>query len=253
MVASTSTSSNEVFVAEQKSPHSDVAPAFANLATLALPALILGAAGFAVALRRLDRRRAPLASEAARVLVACRSTTYSYEPLVDAGRGIYDVDCSAFVGLLLENVAPTLFARIPRAPGERYPRAFEFYDFLASPQPEWRLVPKLAAVRRGDVICWRLPGTGAGDTGHVMVVARAPIFDAKLQTWSARVYDSSSIPHFDDSRDSGGTYHSGVGSGSLRFRADAMGRAVQFQFGPGDGFHAHPILVARFDPRVVQR
>jgi hypothetical protein len=224
--------------------------ALARVITLTPPALILGAAGLLNEVRRRLARRAdgaPLANEAARVLAACRSTTYTYVPVVDPARGVYDLDCSAFVGLLLEIVAPALLARIPRAPGARYPRAFELYDFLASPEPGWSCVETLDAARRGDLICWRLPAIGSGDTGHVMVVADTPTFDGSLQTWSVSVYDASDIVHFDDSRMSAGTYHSGIGRGALRFRVDTEGRPVAFQFGPGDSFHTLPLLVARLD------
>jgi hypothetical protein len=220
-----------------------------NLATfiaVAQPALLFGAAGLALWTERAwDRRRAPLAAEAARVLAACQTTAYTHDALVDASRGVYDLDCSAFVGLLLERVAPAALERVPRAAGATYPRAFEFYEFLTTGAPGWGLVPKLADVARGDVICWRLPLSPSGDTGHIMVVSRAPVFDAARQLWRVGVYDSSSVPHFDDSRGEGATYHGGVGAGSLRFRADVAGRPAQFQFGPDDALHAHPIVVAR--------
>jgi hypothetical protein len=149
--------------------------------------------------------------------------------------------------VLLENVAPALLTRIPKAKGARYPRAFELFDFLSSPEAGWRRVETLAAAKRGDLICWRRPAVGSGDTGHVMVVGCAPAFDATLQTWTASVYDSSDVVHFDDSRASAGAYHAGVGRGALRFRVDASGRPVAFQFGPGDSFHTLPILVRRLD------
>ncbi|MGO8996549.1 MAG: hypothetical protein ACLQVI_24820 [Polyangiaceae bacterium] len=205
--------------------------------------------GWQVRLRALRSPAAPLATAAARAVGRCRATRYVHEPVVDVATGVYDVDCSAFVGALLAEVAPRALAPIPKAPGAPYPRAFEFYDYLHAPPvgSEWTAVPTLSDLRPGDVVCWSLPALTPGDTGHVLVIATPPAYDATLGVWSVCAYDASAIAHFDDSRELAGTFHSGIGIGTLQLEADPGGRPSAFRFGPGDSTRSVPIAMARLN------
>jgi hypothetical protein len=200
-----------------------------------------------VRLRARASPDAPLATAAARAIGRCRETRYVHEPVVDAAAGVYDVDCSAFVGALLAEVAPSALKSIPKAVGAAYPRALEFYDYLRAPPAgsQWKAVATLANLRPGDVVCWRLPTLSTGDTGHVLAVAAPPAYDAALGVWNVCAYDASAIAHFEDSRVLAGTFHSGVGIGTLRLEADPGGSPSGFRFGPGDNSHTLPIAMAR--------
>jgi hypothetical protein len=191
-----------------------------------------------------------VAAEAERLLKHAHHTHYQHDPVVDAKAGRYDVDCAAFVGVVLEAAAPQHFEHVPKAGEERYPRAFEIFEFLhADPAPHgWQRVARLEDAKRGDVIAWRTAKVAPGrDTGHVLVVAHPPVFHASLHAWTVHVYDASNVAHYDDSREREGKFHSGVGEGTIRFKVDASGAPSAFQLGPHAEFHALHIVVARLE------
>jgi|CZKU01.1.fsa_nt_gi hypothetical protein len=192
-----------------------------------------------------------IATAAEHVLKGEPHTQYQHSPVIDEKAGRYNVDCSAFVGLLLQKVAPEHLSLIPKSADERYPRAFEFFDFFQGPQaPGWKRIERLEEAKRGDLISWRTSDIRPRhDTGHVLVVARSPEFNTAAEAWDVAVHDSSPAAHFDDSRQRGGTYHPGIGSGVLRFRVDTKGVPIAFQFGPGSKFHGMAIAIARLENR----
>ncbi|MBV9732464.1 MAG: hypothetical protein JO275_06765, partial [Verrucomicrobia bacterium] len=168
---------------------------------------------------------------------------------VNPSNGIYQLDCSEFVSLILERVAPNHFQEIPTEPGHSQPRArmyFRFFERLdRQPQTGWQPITKLADVAAGDVVAWEKLNTGGrGDTGHVMIVAESPHRNED-GTFQVRVYDSSEIPHAEDSRPAGS---SGVGSGSVLFRVNENGAPMAFQFNSRSRWHAEPIAIARLVP-----
>jgi hypothetical protein len=182
-----------------------------------------------------------------------RQTDYQFNENIDVDRGVYDCDCNGFVGFVLERVAPDHYAMIPKEANQPRPRAFEYCDFFTSLTPEstggWRQIDFLRDARRGDIIAWRFPEIVIGqNTGHVFFVAEAPaIIDSGI--FALRVYDSADEPHFDDSRGKDdGEFESGVGSGFINFTVDDSGRAVAFQFAPGDEFTTLPIAIGRVKP-----
>jgi len=191
-----------------------------------------------------------VAAEAERIFKHAHHTHYQHDPVINPRTGTYDVDCSAFVAHVLEVVAREHLALLTAQTKAPNPRAVDFYEFFASPSlpAGWKRVATLADVRRGDVVAWRLPTIKPGeDTGHVFVVAQTPDYNAAAGAWVVHVYDSSNIIHYDDSRDKSGKYHSGVGTGAIRFQVDDSGAPTKFQFGPGDKFHALPMAVARLE------
>jgi hypothetical protein len=148
--------------------------------------------------------------------------------------GLDEVDEGVFVSLVLENVAPAEFARIPKPADKRHPTAAEFYEFFAThPLQGWQRVAKLAQARAGDIIAWKDP---RGGRAHVALLARASEHDQKARLWTVHVHDSSSEAHFEDSRGRSGKY--GVGSGALKFRVAPNGAPTAVQVGPDSEFHS---------------
>lgn len=191
-----------------------------------------------------------IGTEAEHIVHTLHHTHYQHNELVDPATGTYDVDCSGFVGYVLKRIAPQQFGAIPKENGWAIPRAFKYEEFFRSisghAENGWRAVSELSQVRRGDIVAWAIPlNLGKDeDTGHVFVVAAAP---AKLEEGllAVRVCDSSTVPHYDDSRGQGGAFHTGVGTGTIHLKIDASGKPLSFQFGPGDKFHAVPIAMGR--------
>jgi len=214
-------------------------------------------------------QRQRVAEAAALILQNTRHTHYQHNPVIDPATGTYKLDCSEFVSYVLHGVTPQNYARIPREPKQPCPRAFEYCDYLESLTYDtthgwqrtyeidgalvyeaaqgWRRIERLADARRGDVIAWRFARWASeADTGHVLLVAEKP---TKVGSWltAVRVFDSSRIPHFEDSRERSGAFESGVGTGTLMFHVDRAGVPTAVQFGPSDRFHALPIVIGRLE------
>jgi hypothetical protein len=189
-----------------------------------------------------------VAAQAESIVNNLLQTDYQHDTEIDPDLGIYDCDCSAFVGWVLNLVAPRHYGSLLEEQGNPQPRplAYQFYRFLvslsSSPQEGWVAIPQLADAGRGDIVAWEFPILEAHhDTGHTFIVADSP----KLQdddTFAVRVYDSAAEPHFEDTRGSGET---GVGSGFINFQVDDAGSPSAFQFAPGEPFHQFPIAIGR--------
>jgi hypothetical protein len=178
-----------------------------------------------------------------------QSTHYQHDEEVSEESGRYLMDCSEFVSYVLGQVAPQHLALISRQTPHPSPLAFEYYDYFSSLEADsngWQPIDKIADVQRGDIMTWLLvdhPEKGR-DTGHVLLVAGAPKRgeDGKYEV---RTYDSSDIPHNEDSRQDSATGSTGVGSGMVKFGTDPNGRPTSFQFKVHDCFIPKPIAVAR--------
>lgn len=193
-----------------------------------------------------------LATTTRRMVEGVRLTSYEHGVIIDPHAGTYFTDCSGFVSYVLERIAPEHYGAIPREVAHPYPRAFEFFDYFASRAAHasfgWRRVDRFFDVREGDLVAWREKRVREDhDSGHVFVVAQAPmpIGDG---FWLVGVYDSSDVPHFDDSRERSGEFRSGVGMGGILIHVDAEGLPIGFIFGSEDSLHELPIAVARLEP-----
>lgn len=188
-----------------------------------------------------------LADSAERLLSEMRETHYQHRTYADKSRGVYDMDCSGFVDYLLKEIAPAQFAALRIEPGHTRPRAAIYFDLFTrlnkSPSPGWEAVPKLSAARRGDILAWQLAASTAeaGDTGHVVIVAAAPV-EQRNHLYRVEVYDSSVIRHEEDSRPEGAN---GVGEGVITFRVNANGQPIGFQFNSHAHYHGEPIAIGR--------
>ena len=195
--------------------------------------------------------RQQVAAEADAILISVQQTVYTHETYVDIATGTYDMDCSAYVGYVLQRIAPRHCGTIHNGGGSHGPLAVDFYHRFHALPPGgadgWRPIQPLADARRGDIVAWDYPVIKPGDnTGHVFIVADDPeVFDNGVV--AVRVYDSSDVIHYHDTRGQGGdSPATGLGSGMIRFRYASSG--IQFQFGPGDSYHDAPVGIGRIEP-----
>jgi hypothetical protein len=64
---------------------------------------------------------------------------------------------------------------------------------------------------------------------------------------AVRVYDSSDVIHYDDTRGQGGdSPATGPGSGVIHFQYGSSG--IEFQFGSGDPHNDAPVAIGRMEP-----
>ena len=95
---------------------------------------------------------AQAAAQAELIVNNLQQTDYQYTENIDAGSGVYDLDCSQFANLVLSQVAPDHYATLMAAAGEPVPRAFDYYDFFAALPPGssggWQQVQALADAAR---------------------------------------------------------------------------------------------------------
>ena len=212
-----------------------------HLRFLLSPALFVAMAGVTAA------QSENLGDAAERLLSRVRETHYQHRTYADQSRGAYDMDCSGFVDYLLEHFAPVQFAPLRVEPGHTRPRAAMYFDLFTrlnkSPLPGWETVPKLGEARRGDIIAWQLAASTdrPGDTGHVVIVAAAPV-EQTTHLYRVQVYDSSVIHHDEDSRPEG---TNGLGEGIITFRVDASGQPIGFRFNSRAHYHGEPIAIGR--------
>ena len=161
------------------------------------------------------------------------------------------MDCSGYVGYVLQQVAPRHYLTIPCDSKAGLLPAFDFYDRFsglpAGGADGWRPIAALAEVHRGDIVAWRSELIEPhSNTGHVFIVVDEPeLFDDGVI--SVLAYDSSNIRHYDDTRGHGGTSPAtGLRRGRIHFRGRLAG--WEFQFGPGDSYHECPLAVGRIQP-----
>jgi hypothetical protein len=65
-------------------------------------------------------------------LANVRETSYRHHAHIDPANGTYQLDCSEFVSVMLERVAPNRYHQIPAEPGRLQPRAVMYFQFFGS-------------------------------------------------------------------------------------------------------------------------
>jgi len=171
-------------------------------------------------------------AEADTILGQMQASRYSHKTEVDAGKGIFNVDCSGLVRLILKRAAPASLAQI--VPEKEYPqpRAVAFYNaFLGAPEQlpavGWQRIKCIASCEPGDFIAWRKSVIPAkGTSGHVLIVREKPVREDD-GSFRVKVLDSCSTPHAMDSRPKGA---SGIGTGTMWFTVNDNGELVAFRW-----------------------
>lgn len=170
--------------------------------------------------------REALLAEAERELAAMRSSHYEHHTRVDEATGLYDYDCSGFVGYALKRSAPAAWT--PIAAQHRRPLAKHFEAFFAAPQAPWSQVDRAAQLVPGDVIAWiEPPENHSRNTGHIVIAAERP--RARGDELVVRVIDSSHAGHGkSDARVR--EARNGLGTGDLVLHVGADGRADGYRW-----------------------
>jgi hypothetical protein len=201
-----------------------------------------------------------LLAEAQRIVANTRKTWYGHKTEVDEPNGAYGVDCSGLATYLLKRVSRAHLVAVPKGEGRAHPLALDFYRAFASASTEeeegrWRRIERLADARPGDFLAWCHDPPKPGSTGHVLLIAEAPVLEedavaktaggapAKGRLWRLVVIDSTSSPHGQDTRKA---EESGVGRGTMWFEADEAGRPRGYRWSRAGGTtHIEPIVMGR--------
>jgi hypothetical protein len=191
-----------------------------------------------------DGNGAALVVEAERELSAMRTSHYEHHTHVDEATGLYDYDCSGFVGYALSHVAPAALHAIATTTRRPRPLAKHFEAaFVAAPAP-WHSIARVDEIQPGDIIAWlEPPDLASRNTGHVMIVARAPRAGTRTNELVIGVIDSSHSWH-----GHGDTRHAdrrnGLGRGDIVIVVDDAGRAIAYRWSNSKHSVVHPTSIA---------
>lgn len=172
---------------------------------------------------------ASLADVAHETLLNVRQTRYNHKPFIDEGKGIYIVDCSSFVGFLLQKVSLQSYQALSIDKGHTRPRAQNFYDFLASlkageTRKGWLGIKTMSSVQKWDIIAWKYAkNLDKKDTGHVVIVYETPKKEPDGR-YKVVVLDASKGTHANDSRAQ--NKDGGIGIGTMWFKVDKEGKPI---------------------------
>lgn len=147
--------------------------------------------------------------------------------------------------------------------GDRRPFAKDYYQAITTSHG-FIPITNIASVQPGDIVSIRYPNSAPGDnTGHILLAigvpqrrtATKPIVNA-TQQWDVPIIDSSESGHGkDDTRHlPDGTFHDGVGRGTMRLYADNSGLLVGYAWSDlTDSLYydrtERPLAIGRLDPR----
>jgi hypothetical protein len=165
-----------------------------------------------------------LLAEAQRILSTVKSTTYQHATDINETTHTFNVDCSGFLDYVMSRAVPDAFSQLQGATQTR-PVAQSYVSWVSSlgqPVGRWHRVTRAADIVPGDIIAWTKPADVVStDTGHVMIVAGAPM-KAGTNLLTVLVIDSANSGHgMADMRTINKS--SGVGEGTVALMTDASG------------------------------
>lgn len=149
----------------------------------------------------------------------------------DVSKGVYVVDCSAYVDRILRTVCPNAYNSLASSTGSDKPTTQDYYHFFSglsyANQDYWTKIDNVKNLEPGDILVFRTEShivrsrhhrhrhVLASAAGHVMIVMSKPIFDTGA--FLVRVADSASAGHGDDTRS---PHVSGIGIGTLLLKVN---------------------------------
>lgn len=183
-----------------------------------------------------DPRLEPATKAAARILTlrqeildSLTETTYQHRTVIRRDEGVYKWDCSGMGAWFLRKAAPV--AR--KALDKGRPVARDFYRHIARASTHrtrkgWRRLAHIEDVRPGDMFAWiRPPGFPSRNTGHMgFALEPARPVPGQPGAYTLRIFDATSLPHQDDTRQRGDG--GGIGAGTILFLTDDGGRGTAY-------------------------
>lgn len=185
-----------------------------------------------------------LFAEAERELAAMRRSHYEHHTRVDEASGLFDYDCSGFVGYALSRISPDALRVVAERTSRPRPLAKHFEEALASPSAPWQAVARVDDVQAGDVISWLEPkDIVSRNTGHVMIIAGPAHPGARADELVVEVIDSSHSAH-----GKGDTRHAhhrnGLGRGQIVVIVDGARHPVGYRWSTWRKSPAHHTAIA---------
>jgi hypothetical protein len=219
----------------------------------------------------LAQRALPKHLEEAQELVkhlGLTETEYRHKDTVVRWKGLdgairYEArtDCSGFIDALLEHSYGLTRADFKKWTGRARPLANTYYAVIDQGKG-FTKVDKVQDIQPGDILAIRYPA-GADDTGHVLLVSRAPLrraasapLEAGADQWELQVIDCTRSGHgkTDTRYKPDGTFTGGVGAGTFRLYTDKAGKFAGHTWSTAAkseyrSQRDRPIVAGRFDPK----
>jgi len=170
-------------------------------------------------------------------------------------------DCSGFLEAVLTQTYGLTPDDFDHWLSKRRPLAEHFYAAILAGRGFQR-VTRIDAARAGDIVAIKYPpGAGGDNTGHIMLIAGTPQrrsaskpLEGASEQWDVLVIDSSESGHGpeDTRRQPDGTFHDGVGQGTLRMYSDASAGISGYawsDFANSDYYTGaqRPLVIGRID------
>ena len=186
-----------------------------------------------------------LFDEATRIQSTAVQSTYSHATFVNEATRTFDFDCSGFLNYALAHVVPDAFADLQSATLHR-PTASSYVQMISvdAPKGRWARITDARDLRGGDIVAWLEPAVIAStNTGHVMVVQKAPFAAATPLEIAVTVIDSAESGHGPfDARTIRDT--SGVGEGIMVLAIDQSGAATGYRWSTDADSVLYPTTIA---------
>ncbi|HEX4045117.1 MAG TPA: hypothetical protein VHZ76_05570 [Gammaproteobacteria bacterium] len=140
----------------------------------------------------------------------------------DATKGIYVIDCSRYVGRILQTIYPHAYSSLVRATRVDGPASQHYYDFFTQlddhPKHYWNKINSVDELETGDILVFRYKNRVGNETGgHVMIVMNKPMRDKDV--FLVQITDSAASGHSQDTRL---PRVSGIGIGTLLLKVNPM-------------------------------
>lgn len=171
----------------------------------------------------LDTSSKNLTALAYQTVESARFSQYKFGGnIFDRVKGIYKIDCSAFINGLLSQANPEAFSNLVRNTQTAKPTTRDYYHFFQQlPQQKtqyWHKIVNIEQLGPGGILVFlnRAFRSNRLGGGHVMVVMSKPI-QHNFDTYQIQVADSASSGHSFDTRL---PHKSGIGIGTLLLKVD---------------------------------
>jgi hypothetical protein len=166
-------------------------------------------------------------------LKSMKATSHQDYSEVRPSCGIYNLNCSGYIGWLLREF-PSAFLEFWPESGER-PLVVDYCNRIHQldykPSEYWERIYSVWDIKAGDLVAWKRPISGTFPSGHVMIAADKPGCSHRVGEALLTVIDSTKCPHTDDSRES--PVKTGLGFGTVGIGVSKNGTAESYYWRGG--------------------